>query len=160
MSNCCGGEACAVNGSRTKPGACPECGRKGVPVEKLTMEHLLLYPLVPEIGGEPYSFCGTPECNIVYFGNSSAGKRFMKTDLNVRVGIKETSDPIPLCYCFGHTAASIREEIEQTGTSTVVESIRRDIQSGRCECEIRNPSGKCCLGEVTLAVRKAEENNQ
>jgi hypothetical protein len=120
------------------------------------MEYLLLDPFVPEIGGEPYSFCRTSQCDVVYFSNSHASKRFRKTDLKVRVGIKETDDPIPLCYCFGHTAASIREEIEQTGTSTVVESIRRDIQAGRCQCEIRNPSGKCCLAEVTSAVRKAK----
>ncbi|MCL5744164.1 MAG: hypothetical protein M1541_09605 [Acidobacteria bacterium] len=157
MPNCCGGEACAVNGSRPKPAVCPECGRKGAPVEKLTIEHLLLDQRVPEVGGGPYSFCRTPECNTVYFANSSTGKRFTKTDLKVRVGIKETKDPIPLCYCFGHTAASIREEVEKTGTSMAVESIRRDIQAGRCQCEIRNPSGKCCLGEVTHAVRKVEQ---
>jgi hypothetical protein len=157
VSNCCGGEACSVKGSRPTPGVCPECGRKGAPVERLTMEHLLLDPSVPEIGGERYSFCRTSECDVVYFSNSSAEKRFRKTDLKVRVGIKETNDPIPLCYCFGHTAASIREEIKQTGTSTAVESIRKDIQAARCQCEIRNPSGQCCLGELTLAVRKAEQ---
>ena len=31
------------------------------------------------------------------------------------------------------------------------ESIRRDIQAGRCQSEIKNSSGKCCLGKVTRA---------
>ncbi len=156
LGACCGGEACARKGSRSRSGTCPECGGKGAFVERLTMEHLLLDASVPKIGGEPYFFCRTSECDVVYFSNSVAARRFRRTDLKTRVGIKETNDPIPLCYCFGHTAASIREEIEQTGKSTAVESIRRDIQAGRCQCEIRNPSGKCCLGEVMRAVRKAE----
>jgi hypothetical protein len=119
------------------------------------MEHLLLEPLVPEIGEASYCFCATPECDTVYFSPSS-GRTFPKRHLKVRVGIKETEDPILVCYCFGHTRASVWAEIERTGASTVAESIKREIQAGRCECEVKNPSGKCCLGEVTLVVREGQ----
>ena len=126
-------------------------------MERITLEHLLLDPLVREIGRGTYFFCGTPECDTVYFSPSSA-KTFLKRDLKVRVGIKETEDPIPICYCFSHSRASAWQEIEQAGTSSIVESIKREIRAGRCECEIKNPSGKCCLGEVMRVIAERMGN--
>lgn len=101
-------------------------------------------------------FCATASCPVVYFGRSP-DSRFTRDDLTVRVGIKETEDPIPVCYCFDHTRASVREELDRTGTSTVVERIRAGIQAGNCRCESKNPSGHCCLGEVTRVVKLETE---
>jgi hypothetical protein len=135
---------------------CPACGRKGKAVGRQTLEHLLLDALREQIGEASYYFCSTPECDAVYFSPLS-GRAFLKRDLRVRVGIKETQDPIPICYCFGHTRASAWQEIERTKTSTAVESIKREIQEGRCQCEIKNASGKCCLGEVARVVGEGME---
>jgi hypothetical protein len=46
--------------------------------------------------------------NIVYFDN---GQTFPKSQLNVAVGVKETQGERPLCYCFGHSVATLKEEI-------------------------------------------------
>jgi hypothetical protein len=99
-----------------------------------------------------YYFCETPTCEVVYFSNETR-QYFTKDDVRLRVGLKETEDPIPICYCFGHTVASAREEIARTGRSTVVASITAEIKAGRCACEIKNPSGSCCLGEVSRVVK-------
>jgi len=117
------------------------------------MEHLLLDERVPRIGEGPYYFCATPTCRTVYF-SAPPDAVFVKADLKVRVGIKETEDPIPICYCFGHTRASAWEEIARTGKSTVIASIKREVKAGRCQCEIKNPSGKCCLGDVTRVIQE------
>jgi hypothetical protein len=122
-------------------------------VDRITLEHLLLDPLVQTLGQDTYFFCATPACGTVYYSGAVSARSFRRNDLKVRVGIKETDDPIPLCYCFGHTRGSAWAEIEKNGTSTVLGSIRKEIQAGHCECEIKNPSGKCCLGDVTIAVR-------
>ncbi len=58
-----------------------------------------------------------------------------------------------ICYCFGHTVESARNEIVCTGKSTLVQNITKEIQAGNCACEIKNPSGRCCLGEVNKTVR-------
>jgi len=31
------------------------------------------------------------------------------------------------------------------------------VKAGRCACEVKNPSGACCLGEVNKAVKDARE---
>ena len=103
-----------------------------------------------------YYFDRTPSCDVVYFSNE-AGSYFEKQELNVRVGIKESEAPIPICYCFGHTVESAREELSVTGRSTVADRIIKEIQAGRCSCETSNPSGACCLGEVNESIRAIVE---
>ena len=64
------------------------------------------------------------------------------------------NDGIPVCYCFGYTEKSIRDEIEQTGASTATASITAEVKAGRCACEVRNPKGSCCLGDVARVERR------
>lgn len=131
--------------------ACPECGREGKVVERITLESLLREP--ERIGNQPYWFCANPECPVVYFSDAR-DSIFHKADLKVRVGIKEKKDPIPLCYCFGWERARIWKEIKETGRSTAVEAITKEVKAGRCFCERSNPQGTCCLGDVSKAVKE------
>ena len=73
------------------------------------------------------------------------------------MGLKETEDPVPICYCFGFTEAMAVEEIRATGKCTIPQRITAEVKSGNCACEIRNPQGSCCLGNVTAAVKRAME---
>ncbi len=150
--NCCGTPVGAVNTSSVASPVCKECDGKARKVERLTLEHMLKGEHQPEIKDTQYYFCGAPNCDVVYFSNET-GQYFTKADARVRVGLKEKEDPIPICYCFGHTVASAREEIAGAGRSTVVASITAEIQAGNCACETKNPSGSCCLGEVSQAVK-------
>ncbi len=59
----------------------------------------------------------------------------------------------PVCYCFNHTVASIRGEIQTKGHSTAQGMITQEVKAGRCACEVKNPAGACCLGDVTRVVR-------
>ncbi len=74
--------------------------------------------------------------------------------------VKETEPPIALCYCFGHTAESVREELVATGRSTVSERITAEVQADNCSCEVKNPSGTCCLGDVNRAVHQIQNELQ
>jgi hypothetical protein len=150
--NCCGTPVDTVNASSVISPVCKECNGKARKVEQLTIEHILKDEHQSEIKETQYYFCGAPDCEVVYFSNET-GQYFTKADVQVRVGLKEKEDPIPICYCFGHTLASAREEIARTGRSTVVATITAETQAGRCACEIKNPSGSCCLGEVSQAVK-------
>jgi hypothetical protein len=75
----------------------------------------------------------------------------------IRVGLKEREDPIPLCYCFGFSVADVRREITETGRCTIPARITAEVRAGQCSCEITNPSGTCCLGEVNRAVNQERE---
>ena len=92
---------------------------------------------------------------MVYY--SDDGRVVGKRDVPVRVGLKERKDPVPLCYCFGFFLADVRREIAETGRCTIPARITAEIRAGRCSCEVKNPSGACCLGEVNRAVK--EEQN-
>jgi len=88
-------------------------------------------------------------------GRSRGGFRLFAPDAVERIRfIKQAQeDPIPICYCFGHTVASAREEIARTGHSTVVARITAEIPAGHCACEVKNPAGSCCLGDVSRVVK-------
>lgn len=149
--SCCSSSPSQEAAAKVEP--CIVCGRRGRVVERKTVEHLLRDPNLFSGQKLAHYFCANPACEAVYFAPSNRSV-FYKGQLKTRVGIKETEDPIPVCYCFGHSRGSVWREIEETGKSTVVESIKAAVQEGRCECDIRNPSGKCCLGEVTQTVQQ------
>ena len=146
--------ACCALPGFAGPEDCPICGARGKPVARVTLEHLLRPEKLKRLADAPYFFCETPECDVVYY-SESAEWPFYKEDLEVRVGIKEDSDPIPVCYCFNFTERQIIADVEAHGRSTIAEEITANVKAGTCSCEVSNPSGRCCLGNVQKAIRKA-----
>jgi hypothetical protein len=151
-------DCCAVKESQAKAPtalACPVSGARSKPVNVLTVKSLVRHLSF----GAPraqYYFCEDPNCDVVYFPWQPEAPVFRKADLCVRVGLKEKSDPVPVCYCFGVTRKDIEEELRQTGQSSFAQRIKAEVQAGHCACEVKNPSGKCCLGNVTRAVKEAQ----
>ena len=132
---------------------CQRCGARGQTVPSETLGALLTRDAHKRLKDGAYFFDSSPDCEVVYFSNQQ-NSYFTTRDLRIRVGIKESEEPIPICYCFSHTVKSARLEIEATGRSTVAAQITKEIQAGNCMCEVKNPSGRCCLGEVNKAVRQ------
>lgn len=160
MSDACGcpAEAGAASCELAAPRsnvACPACGRAGKTIDTLTVKALLALPLTEVRGGDaPYRFCRTPECPIIYF-TADGEQRFIEGDLRERVHQKHPLDPdVFVCYCFRRTPGSIEAEMISTGESTAVAAITAGIQAGQCACEIRNPQGSCCLGNVRAVAER------
>ena len=74
-----------------------------------------------------------------------------------RVWQKEPSGDRKLCYCFGENEADITREIAQTGRSAAVRRVRAHIAAKRCACEVRSPSGTCCLGDLLAALDRLQQ---
>jgi NAD(P)H-nitrite reductase large subunit len=83
---------------------------------------------------------------------------FHKPDLKVRIGIMEKDNPIPLCYCFDYSRQDVRRDIETAGKTTILEEIKVEVQGGFCTCEVKKPSGACCLGEITCAIQEVKKD--
>ncbi|MDA2912876.1 (2Fe-2S)-binding protein [Acidobacteriia bacterium AH_259_A11_L15] len=150
-------DCCAVKAGLASPPsvlACPVCGHKARQVQSLTVKSLVRH-LPFQMTPAQYYFCEATGCDVVYFPSGSEAPLFHRADLLVRVGVKEDRDPIPVCYCFGVTRRDLQDEIRQTGKSSVAERIKAEVKAGSCACEVKNPSGKCCLGTVTRAVQQA-----
>ncbi|MGH9862585.1 MAG: putative iron-sulfur cluster-binding metallochaperone [Candidatus Acidiferrales bacterium] len=149
---------CCIVGSNAAPpiAACPVNGARSKRVDLLTVRSLVRHlPL-----GMPhttYYFCESPDCEVVYFSADPVAPVFRRADVLVRVGAKEQEDPIPVCYCFGFTKKDILDEIAQTGRSTVAARIKAEVKAGNCACEVKNPSGKCCLGAVGRVAQQAQK---
>ncbi len=152
--SCCDVKKVVVSGDNS---ICKECGNKGIPVDEITLKSLVKEPALEAIGNpDGFYFCETPTCKVVYFNNEQQ-VYLHKEDLKVRVGIKETENPIPVCYCFGWTQERIFEHIKQSGYSTAAQEIGAKIKAGECTCDIKNPSGRCCLGNVYKVVKRGME---
>lgn len=123
------------------------------PVPLVTLRSLVLPEHAAVVEGREWFFCDQHDCDVVYFTRD--GFTIGKAALKIRVGLKEKESLRTVCYCFGHTVESIREEVERTGRSTVATSIKERIEAGECSCEVLNPRGTCCLGDVHKAVKEA-----
>jgi hypothetical protein len=106
-----------------------------------------------EVRHTPYFFCGDADCPVVYF-SEDGNQTFTKDQIRERVYQKEpASDDVFICYCFRHTPGNIRAEQDITGDTTIIEAINAGIRNGQCACDIRNPQGSCCLGNVNAFIR-------
>jgi len=138
------------------PERCRGCGKQGASVSRKTVLSMLKPDLLEQALKGIYRFCATHECPTVYF-EEQAGRVFTTDDLRVIVGVKANSDPIPLCYCFGFDECHLRDEMSQTGRTTIPDRISSLIREGLCACEARNPSGVCCLGEVNRTAKRLKQ---
>jgi hypothetical protein len=137
------------------PLLCPVSRSVGARVGLVTLRALLTGDALRRLNGTDYRFCADAECDVVYF--DAATSTFRKHDVRVRVGPKETEDPIPICYCFDVTIGDLRNEIAARGMTDLPATIGAEIRAGHCACEVRNPKGTCCLGDVTRAVSSIQQ---
>jgi hypothetical protein len=100
-----------------------------------------------------HRFCSTPTCPVVYFG---AGEVFNRLEIAVPVFQKEPQGNRTVCYCFGVTEGEIQRELVETGCSTTGQRITALVKAERCACEVKNPEGSCCLGNVAAATKGAK----
>lgn len=132
------------------------CGAQSKRVSRKTVLSMLKPQFLEEALNGTYRFCAERACPVVYF-EEQASRVFTIDDLRIVVGVKASKDPIPLCYCFGFDESHLREEILRTESTTIPERISHLIHEGLCACDVRNPSGDCCLGEVNRVAKRLKE---
>jgi len=154
MANCC----CPAPVDTHENGSvCPSSGTAGAPVDLITVKALLTENALSRLREVEHRFCPDPSCDVVYF--NALGDCYRQRDVRIPVWQKEPFGARLVCYCFGETEATIYDEIEMTGRSRAVERVREHIAAKRCACEVRNPRGACCLGDLIAAVRRAEQSS-
>ncbi len=133
---------------------CPLSGTKGRKVPVVTLKSLLrpdsLAQLAPDV---QHYFCSDSGCEVVYFSTNGT---YHRHELKVPVYQKDNGADVPVCYCFGWTRATIVDAAALGEENAVAPSISAHIKAGRCGCEVNNPQGACCLGNVIAEVRAAK----
>lgn len=145
-------DACCATTAPQSNTVCPACGATVRPVRVKTVKALLTDAALARVTDAPHWFCADASCDVVYFDANDA--RYGQHELRVAVWQKQLPGNRTLCYCFGESEQAIREEILATDRSGALERIRAHIAAGRCACDVRNPRGACCLGDVAAALER------
>lgn len=146
-------DCCAVDTRPSEGAVCPECHQRGRSVERITLKALLRSEALARLAATSYRFCPTPACGVVYF---AADAVFRREDSAVPVFQKDPPcSGRTVCYCFGISEGDIQREVARTGAATASDRIAALVKADRCACEVRNPQGTCCLGNVVAAERAA-----
>ena len=141
MTDCCGTSSCenSENEQNSLPRkfSCPVNAQQYIEVSKKTILQHIKFPWQHNLDEQKYYFCDDPDCDVVYFGLN--GSLIHKSELRTIVGVKEVSEETLVCYCFGVSKAQAIQNAE------IKTYITQQTKEKNCACEIRNPSGRCCL---------------
>ena len=135
---------------------CPESGTASRKIQRRTMEHLVKSDRIGGMADTQYYYCADSDCPVVYF-TGEEGRNFTTVDLKVKVFAKDSGGDVCVCYCYDWTRDRIKNELAETGRSTASSEISEKVRDSLCECDIKNPKGTCCLGDVNRVVREAKE---
>lgn len=134
---------------------CPECSQIAKGVLGKTLEHLLTDEAKANLSCfDGFYYCKTPSCEVVYFRDNQI---LRQENMRVVVGLKDGSMPATTCYCFDWTKEKIRAELQENGETNALEDIKAKMKNPGCSCEILNPSGGCCLGDNTKAIKEIKK---
>jgi hypothetical protein len=129
---------------------CPVNNKSGRLVQNQTLKALLKVSLrgLPET---EYFFCADQNCPVVYF--STDGKvTFKVEEIREAVYQKEPDNPeVLVCYCFQHSVGSIKAATTDQ-RQEILADIKAGVKAEQCACDLRNPQGTCCLGNVRKLI--------
>jgi hypothetical protein len=148
---CCSTNKSTIQQKEVFNNACISCKKISQKIQYKTILMMLKYQQIKTAKIDEYFYCTNPNCDVVYFSNQYR-LVFYKEDIRIRIGIKETEEPKTVCYCFDITKKQITDELKLTGKSSITNFITEKIQNKLCACNIKNPSGKCCLGKIKELV--------
>ncbi|MBB6676244.1 putative iron-sulfur cluster-binding metallochaperone [Cohnella lubricantis] len=135
------------------PSQCPNCHQKGKSIQLITLKAMLQPTALETIHPEmTYNFCNNAFCGVVYFSDEQT---FGKDMLKVSVFQKDDALDVPVCYCFGWTRERLIQAVQQN--QRPIDHIREQVQANRCGCEVNNPQGACCLGNINTFIRSLDK---
>ncbi|HWO77253.1 MAG TPA: (2Fe-2S)-binding protein [Bacillus sp. (in: firmicutes)] len=151
MSDCCSTKGQVSESSSNE--LCPSCNVKGKKVKIITLKSMLKPTILGTLkAGLTHYFCSSKDCSVVYYDTDK--KTYLKSEIKVSVYQKDNATAVPVCYCFGWTKEKIKQYVENGINPNPVEHIRENINENRCGCEVNNPQGSCCLGNVKIYIKE------
>jgi hypothetical protein len=132
---------------------CPKCNHPGKHINSQTIKGVLITTLEILKPGNPYYYCKTQDCVVVYF-HEDGNQVITEDDLRVSVYHKHPSSPtVNICYCFGINVEELDNDIKNNAGEKSANRINAGIKAEQCACDIRNPEGVCCLGNVKRRIK-------
>jgi hypothetical protein len=92
----------------------------------------------------------------VYFSDNGQ-QTFSVDDIREQVYQKEPeAEDVFICYCFRHRVGELRLASTEERLS-IMDNINSGIDTGQCACDLRNPQGSCCLGNVRGMIKQLDQ---
>jgi hypothetical protein len=132
---------------------CPVCGRRGKPVGRITVEHMVSGEDRKTVVGDRYWICMNENCDVVYY-NMENSIKFLKDQVKVPVWFKKDADPRYACYCSKITEDEVIEAVVKHGAKTVKEVCAITGAMKNSNCRENNPMGVCCHKIIQKAIDK------
>lgn len=129
---------CTNTPTANRSSICPINGKRYAAVTRKTVLHHIRSPWSRDLPQQDYFFCTDADCEVVYFGEDNS--QLLRNALRESVGQKSDHPHRTICYCFDIKLSDIQRKPQQC-KQFVVEQTRHS----QCDCQVRNPSGKCCL---------------
>ncbi|MDF1583786.1 MAG: hypothetical protein RQ733_09225 [Methyloprofundus sp.] len=134
MSDCCAKKSSIISAHE-----CPECHQYCKNISLKTIYHHVKFSENQAILAGDYYFCANKSCAVAYF--LATGSLFPKRLLISAQAIEEDR----LCYCFDISEAEYRAALEDGSAEMIKNFVIAQTKMALCACEVRNPSGQCCL---------------
>ena len=132
---------------------CPICKEKGIKVKGITVRHLVFKELVDSINHVDYFICMNEDCDVVYYSPNQSVS-YYKNQVRVPIWFKKDANPKLICYCNKVTEDQIYYAIKNNGAKDIKDIIRLTGAMKECNCEIENPTGKCCSNSIKKIIHK------
>jgi len=130
---------------------CPACANTAIHVTTQTVLHNLQFPVNMSIDvDEQHFYCTNEVCDVGYF--TGTGAMINKTKLRSRDLLKQGW----LCYCFGISASAYGTALSSGKAGSIKTFVIQQTRQGSCACELRNPSGRCCLADFNRLEKQHE----
>lgn len=154
MSDCCS----VSHKNKSTEIKCPTCEQEGKHVELLTIRAMTRRDF-PHYGELTRGFlCLNPDDSTVYyFPNLDFSVN--QDDVVTDIGFKTNSKTKTICYCFRHTKEDIIDDYLENGRSNIEIDVRQKVKDKLCTCEVSNPKGKCCLGDIRTVIKGEIEHD-
>ena len=142
--SCCSDTQCEADGK------CPSSGSKGRPVAWQTVAALTVGRVPPN---QSYWLCEDSDCPALYFG--ADGTTVAVGDVAPQPGFKAVADGL-VCYCFLYRHSDLERDVAEGAPTRTLDAITAEVKARNCACEVRNPTGKCCLGAIRRDLKRLE----
>lgn len=130
---------CCKNITTQLASLCPECNSEGMSVKIRTLFHQIRFPDNQEISQDNYFYCPSSICQTTYY--SETGKSISQSRLVNQQALKDKT----LCYCFAIKCSQYKLALQTNTADTIKNFVIQHTKLANCACEVRNPSGQCCL---------------
>ncbi len=146
MSSCCS------SNTKSSTKTCPQCGVEGKSIPFSSVLHQVKFPDVLSVAKDDYFFCSDESCSVGYFAESGA------TISKPQLRAFEDPSHTRLCYCYDISKAQYCQALKDNTAEQITDFVKEQTKAGACACEIRNPSGQCCLANFKQLKKSSEKS--